>query len=179
MASEVILSPNTSQRSFFIFFTNFHVEKQDEYLDIVFAFGSFGETAEEIFEKEKQLISSFIDSIQKRDTHYGVIEIGPRAKVCSKIGQYRDHVRLKRHVNLVRRSGDATGLGHALEVAANMFENQARANSKRVLVVFTNGKSGAQVTKSDTSASLHEQFSSLRQQTIFRLTLVSAKRNFR
>ena len=75
------------------------------------------------------------------------MEIGPRAKICAKIGQYRDHVRLKRHVNLVRRSGDATGLGHALEVAASMFENQARANSKRVLVVFTNGKSGAQVTK--------------------------------
>jgi hypothetical protein len=124
------------------------IEKQDEYLDIVFAFGSFGETAEEIFEKEKQLISSFIDSVQKRDTHYGVVEIGPRAKICAKIGQYRDHVRLKRHVNLIRRSGDATALDHALEVAANMFENQARANSKRVLVVFTNGKSGAQVTKS-------------------------------
>ena len=124
------------------------IEKQDEYLDVVFAFGSFGETAEEIFEKEKQLISSFIDSVQKRDTHYGVVEIGPRAKICAKIGQYRDHVRLKRHVNLIRRSGDATALDHALEVAANMFENQARANSKRVLVVFTNGKSGAQVTKS-------------------------------
>ena len=123
------------------------LEKQDEFLDIVFAFGSFGETAEEIFEKEKQLINSFIDSIQKRDTHYGVVEIGPRAKVCAMIGQYRDHVRLKRHVNLVRRSGDATGLDHALEVAAGMFENQARANSRRVLVVFTNGKSGAQVMK--------------------------------
>lgn len=110
----------------------------------MFAFGSVGDTAEEIFEKEKELISSFIDSIQKRDTHYGVIEIGPRAKVCAMIGQYRDHVRLKRHVNLVRRSGDATGLDHALELAGNMFENQARANSRRVLVVFTSGKSGAQ-----------------------------------
>lgn len=127
-----------------IFLTHFHVEKQDEFLDIVFAFGSVSDTAEEIFEKEKELISSFIDSIQKRDTHYGVIEIGPRAKVCAMIGQYRDHVRLKRHMNLVRRSGDATGLDHAMELAANMFENQARANSRRVLVVFTNGKSGAQ-----------------------------------
>ncbi|XP_046848822.1 collagen alpha-3(VI) chain-like isoform X2 [Xenia sp. Carnegie-2017] len=118
-------------------------EKQDEYLDIVFAFGSFGEAAKEIFYKEKQLISSFIDSVQKPDTRYGVIEIGPRAKVCAMIGQYRDHVRLKRHVNLVRRTGDATGLDHALDVAAGMFENQARPNSRRVLVVFTNGKSGA------------------------------------
>ena len=134
---------NSQLRTCFMIF----LEKQDEFLDIVFAFGSFGETAEEIFEKEKQLINSFIDSIQKRDTHYGVVEIGPRAKVCAMIGQYRDHVRLKRHVNLVRRSGDATGLDHALEVAAGMFENQARANSRRVLVVFTNGKSGAQVMK--------------------------------
>lgn len=61
------------------------------------------------------------------------------------IGQYRDHVRLKRHVNLVRRTGDATGLDHALDVAAGMFENQARPNSRRVMVVFTNGKSGAKV----------------------------------
>lgn len=127
----------------------FCLEKQDEYLDIVFAFGSFGDSADEIFEKEKQLIDNFIDSITKRDTHYGVIEIGPRAKVCAMIGQYRDHVRLKRHVNLVRRSGDATGLDHALEVAANMFENQARPNSRRVLVVFINGKSGAKVKPFD------------------------------
>lgn len=126
---------------------DFLLEKQDEYLDIVFAFGSFGspETAGEIFEKEKQLINSFVDSIQKRDTRYGVIEIGPRAKICAMIGQFRDHVRLKRHVNLIRRSGDASGLDHALELAASMFEKQARSSSRRVLIVFTNGKSGAEV----------------------------------
>ena len=53
-------------------------------------------------------------------------------------------MRLKRHVNLVRRSGDATGLDHALEVAVQMFENQSRTNSRRVLILFTNGRSGSQ-----------------------------------
>lgn len=121
--------------------------KQDEVLDVVFAFGSFGATAEEMFEKEKELINSFVDSIQKRDTHFGVIEIGPRAKICARIGQYRDHVRLKRHVNLIRRSGDGTGLDHALDLACFMFENQSRPSSRRVLIVFTNGKSGSQANE--------------------------------
>ena len=116
-------------------------------MDIVFAFGSFGDTAEEIFVKEKELVNSFIDSIHKRDTHFGVIEIGPRSKICASIGEYRDDVRLKRHVNLIRRSGDATGLDHALELASCMFENQARPGSRRVLIVFTNGRSGSQASE--------------------------------
>lgn len=116
-------------------------------MDIVFAFGSFGETAQDTFEKEKELINSFIDSIQKRDTHFGVIEIGPRAKICANIGEYRDDVRLKRHVNLIRRSGDATGLDHALELACSMFQNQSRHSSRRVLIVFTNGRSGSHASE--------------------------------
>jgi hypothetical protein len=89
-------------------------------LDVVFAIGAAGRDANEVFDKEKAIVNSFIDNLKENDAQFAVIEFGHKASVKSKLGDERDAGKLKACVSGVQRSGDGKCLDKALEQAVHV-----------------------------------------------------------
>lgn len=89
-------------------------------LDVVFAVGAAGREANEIFDKEKEIIISFIDNLKDNDAQFAVIEFGHKATVKCKLGDERDAGKLKTSVSGIRRTGDGKCLDKALEQAVKV-----------------------------------------------------------
>ena len=144
-----------------MFFICFLVSVIDERpkmkIDVVFAVGAAGRDANEVFDKEKEITNSFIDNLKDNDARFAVIEFGHKATVKSHLGEERDAGKLKASVKEMTRSGDGKCLDKVLEQAVQIFHNEARPASTRVLLVLTNAKSSARTNDLKKHAqSLHE-----------------------
>lgn len=96
-----------------------------------------------MFDKEKEMAASFIENLKDNDAQFAVIEFGHKATIKSKLGAEKDSRKLKASVKGISRSGDGKGLDKALEQAVQIFQNEARPGSNRVLLVLTNAKSNS------------------------------------
>lgn len=90
-------------------------------LDVVFAVGAAGRDANDVFDKEKDIVNSFIDNLKDNDARFAVIEFGHKATVKSSLGDEVDPGKLKATVSAVQRSGDGKGLDKALEQAVQVI----------------------------------------------------------
>ena len=125
---------------------NFHflsTELTGEAVDIIFAVGSAGAEAEMVFEKEKEMVYAFVNSVDTANVRYALIEYAENATLQADFTEYKEKYDFKEFVDSVRRIGEGLGLDKALQRAATVFENSGRENAKRVLVVFTNAQSKA------------------------------------
>jgi hypothetical protein len=111
-------------------------------LDIVFAVGAGGRDANEIFDKEKEIVNSFIDNLKDNDAQFAVIEFGNKASVKSKLGDEMDAGKLKASVSAIQRTGDGKCLDKALEQAVQVkllsenFPPKERVNVGETLRFF-------------------------------------------
>lgn len=105
-----------------------------------------GNAADMIHLKEKEMIGSFIDSFEYGDYRYGVVEYGTKASVKAKFDDIHDKDKLKEFINTIRRSGEGKGLEKALEQSYELFRKHGRRSARKVLIVFTNGKSSARAS---------------------------------
>jgi hypothetical protein len=109
----------------------------------MFAVGSAGVEAEMVFEKEKEMVYAFVNSVDTANVRYALIEYAENATLQADFNEYKEKYDFKEFVDSVRRIGEGLGLDKALQRAAGVFENSGRVNAKRVLVVFTNAQSKA------------------------------------
>lgn len=125
---------------FCIFFT---VELTGEAIDIMFALGSAGQEAEMVFEKEKEMLYAFVNSVDTANVRYALIEYAENATLQADFNEHKEKYDFKEFVDSVKRIGEGLGMDKALQRAAAVFENSGRVNAKRVLIVFTNAQSKA------------------------------------
>ena len=104
-------------------------------LDVVFAIGAAGRDANDVFDKEKVIVNSFVDNLKENDCQFAVIEFGHKASVKSKLGDERDMGRLKERVSGIQRSGDGKCLDKALEQAVQV-KTDFGANVHRLLLLI-------------------------------------------
>lgn len=129
--------------SHILIFISLYVEITGEPIDIMFALGSGGAEAEMVFEKEKDMIYAFVNSIETANVRYALIEYAENATLQANFDEYKEKYDFKEFVDSVKRIGEGVGLDKALQKAAVVFNGSARAKAKRVLVVFTNAQSKA------------------------------------
>ena len=76
-------------------------------MDVVFTFGACGPNADDVFEREKDMVSGFLETITVADTYYGVIEYGEtKANIMARLGDFRNKERLNQYINTIPRSGE-------------------------------------------------------------------------
>ena len=119
------------------------LELTGEAIDIIFALGSAGFEAEMVFEKQKEMVYAFVNSVDTANVRYAMIEYAENATLQADFNEYKEKYDFKEFVDSVKRIGEGLGLDKALQRAAVVFENSGRASAKRVLVVFTNAQSKA------------------------------------
>lgn len=112
-------------------------------MDIMFALGSAGVEAEMVFEKEKEMVYAFVNSVDTANVRYALIEYAENATLQADFKEHKEKYDFKEFVDSVKRNGEGLGLDKALQRAAAVFENSGRVNAKRVLVLFTNAQSKA------------------------------------
>lgn len=124
-------------------------------MDVVFTFGACGPNADEVFEKEKDMVSGFLETIIDSDTHYGVIEYGEnKANIKAKLGDFRNKERFNQYINTIPRSGEGRAIDKALEKARELLLDNGRKNARKALVIFANGKSSARLAELTNEANL-------------------------
>lgn len=117
-------------------------------MDVVFTFGACGPNADEVFEKEKDMVSGFLETIKVADTYYGVVEYGEqKANIRARLGDFRNKERLNEHINKIPRSGEGRAIDKALEKARELLLESGRSDARKALVIFANGKSSARLAE--------------------------------
>ena len=96
-----------------------------------------------VFEKEKEMVYAFVNSVDTANVRYALIEYAENATLQADFNEHKEKYDFKEFVDSVRRIGEGLGLDKALQRAAAVFENSGRENAKRVLVLFTNAQSQA------------------------------------
>lgn len=112
-------------------------------MDVMFAVGSAGADAEMVFEKEKEMVFAFVNSVETANVRYALIEYAENATLQANFDEYKEKYDFKEFVDSVERIGEGLGVDKALQNAAAVFVQSGRAHAKRVLILFTNAKSNA------------------------------------
>lgn len=87
-----------------------------ELVDVTFVMGASGVEGDAAFEKQKEIINSFVDSLKSNDTQMAVVNYGENeSNVAVKLGQFKDKDDFKSCVDKQRRHGDGKALGKALD----------------------------------------------------------------
>ena len=80
--------------------------------------GSSGVEGDATFEKQKEIILSFVDSLKSNDTQMAVVNYGENeSNVEVKLGQFKDKEDFKSCVDKQERKGEGKALGKALDDA--------------------------------------------------------------
>lgn len=110
-------------------------------IDLVFAISAVSSTADDVFKKTKETITSIIDNYGTNNIHYAMISFGNDAISVFQFGNYTTSQQLKDLVANVRRSSGGPVLDEALRLAREVFNSAgARRDAHKVLVVITDKK---------------------------------------
>ena len=78
--------------------------------------GASGNEGDAAFEKEKEIINSFVDSLKSNDTQMAVVNYGENgSNVDVKLGQFKDKEDFKSSVDKQERQGEGKALDKALD----------------------------------------------------------------
>ena len=116
-------------------------------LDVIFVMGSSGPDAQEIFSEQKAVVDDIIKDYEPHDVKYSIIQYETEGRKLAGFNDFKDMSKLKKFVQILRWKGDGVGLDDALKKANSLFEEEARPFSRRILVVFTNGRLDKAQTK--------------------------------
>ena len=121
--------------------------KEKEVVDLVFAFGSTGEDAIPLFEKEKQAAKTMIDNEKEKDILYSTIVYGRDALLKSKFNDLPDKAKVKEFIDTLEWPDRGNKLDHALVEADKVFKEHGRPKARKITVVFVTGNADATTTE--------------------------------
>ena len=124
------------------------IEREEkEVVDLVFAFGSTGEDAKPLFEKEKQAAKIMIDNEKDKDILYSTIVYGRDASLKSKFNDLPDKGKVKEFIDTLAWTDEGKKLDHALVETDKVFKEHGRPKARKITVVFVTGKADATTTE--------------------------------
>lgn len=109
-------------------------------IDLVFAFGSTGEDALNLFEKEKATAKLMIDNDKEKDVLYSTIVYGRDALVKSRFNDQPDKNRVKQFIDTLEWTDEGNKLDHALVEAEKVLKLYARPEARKITIVFVTGR---------------------------------------
>ena len=112
-------------------------------VDLVFAFGSTGEDAIPLFQKEKEAAKTMIDNEKEKDILYSTIVYGRDALLKSKFNDLPDKAEVKEFIDTLEWPDKGNKLDHALVEADKVFKEHGRPKARKITVVFVTGEADA------------------------------------
>ena len=116
-------------------------------VDLVFVFGSTGEDAIPLFEKEKETAKIMIDNKKEKDILYSTIVYGQDASVKSKFQDLPDKAKVKEFIDTLTWPDDGDKLDHALSETDKVFKEHGRPKARKITVVFVTGEADDTTTE--------------------------------
>ena len=107
--------------------------------------GASGSDGDAAFEKQKEIINSLVDSLQTNDTQMAIVNYDDDSSIRTKLGEFKDKEDFKKCVDKQQRTGEGKALDKGLGDAANVMMQSGRPGVTKAVVVFANGKSGAEI----------------------------------
>ena len=108
--------------------------------------GASGGDGDAAFEKQKEIINSLVDSLQTNDTQMAIVNYDDDdSSIRTKLGELKDKEDFKKCVDKQQRTGEGKALDKGLGDAANVMRQSGRPGVRKAVVVFANGKSGAEI----------------------------------
>lgn len=117
-----------------------HLVRDKRKIDVIFVIGSSGEDAEEVFSEQKDIVNRVVEDYEPRDVKYSLIQYETEGRKLAGFNDFKDRSKFKRFVDILTWKGDGVGLSDALKKANSLFVKEARPLSRRVLIVFTDGR---------------------------------------
>ena len=122
-------------------------------IDLGFLISANAVSADENFQKIKDVINEIIDQYGKERLRYSVIVFGDTPSVKVRFNEiYQTEERLKRFVDTLPKPTGAPALDKALEEAKKLFESEARPDAQKILVVIADKKSESDEKEVDRAA---------------------------
>lgn len=102
--------------------------------------GSSGPDAEEIFSEQKDIVNDIMKDYESTDVKYSVIQYETEGRKLAGFDDFKDIPKFKKFIEILTWKDDGVGLDDALKKANTLFDEEGRPFSRRILVVFTNGR---------------------------------------
>lgn len=115
--------------------------------DVIFILGSSGPDAEKIFSEQKDIVNDIMKDYEPQDVKYSLIQYETEGRKLAGFNDFKDVSKFKKFVEILTWKDDGVGLDDALKKANALFDEEGRPSSRRVLVVFTNGRFDESPTK--------------------------------
>lgn len=115
-------------------------------IDLVIAISSVSSSADEVFQKTQDAVTSIIDRYGTNDIHYAVILFGSDAQAFIDFDSYTTSEELNEMFSSMRRLKGGPVLDEALKLAGQVFTSPgARRDAHKVLVVITDKKTSSEL----------------------------------
>lgn len=115
-------------------------------IDLVIAISSVSSSADEVFQKTHDAVTSIIDKYGTNDIHYAVILFGSDAQAAIDFDSYATSEELNEMFSNVLRLKGGPVLDEALKLAGQVFTSPgARRDAHKVLVVITDKKTSSKL----------------------------------
>lgn len=115
-------------------------------IDLVIAISSVSSSADEVFQKTQDAVTSIIDRYGTNDIHYAVILFGSDAQAVIGFDSYTTSEELNEIFSSKRRLKGGPVLDEALKRAGQVFTSPgARRDAHKVLVVITDKKTSSEL----------------------------------
>ena len=117
------------------------VEKAARQLDILFILGASDPDGERTFNHEKRIAKGIIDYDYQYNTRYGIITYSDQAVNQMEFNGGKSNAKL--FMDFIGWQGNGVALDDALEEAFRVFQKSPTVNSRKLVFVFVNQKTGA------------------------------------
>ena len=105
-------------------------------IDIIYIIGSNGNKAQEIFNKEKDIIKEMLESGSTANTKYSIIQYDNEPQIKARFSDLSNPESVKHLLDRLQWEDEGESIGESLEVAAELFKSDSRRDSKKVIVAF-------------------------------------------
>ena len=102
--------------------------------------GSSGPDAEDIFSEQKDIVKDIMKDYESKDVKYSLIQYETEGRKLVGFDDFKDIPKFKKFIEILTWKDDGVGLDDALKKANSLFDEEGRPFSRRILVVFTNGR---------------------------------------
>lgn len=102
-------------------------------VNLIFAISAVSSNANEKFQKMKDIIKTMVDEYGKERIHYSLIVFGGGPSVELRFSQtFESYSQLKAVIDATGRATDGAALDKALQIAAQLFQEDERETAKKV-----------------------------------------------
>ena len=129
--------PPSSNNFKHAYFCIAHIGNAKNLIDIIYIIGSNGNQAEEIFNKEKDIIETMLDSGSAANSKYSIIQYGNDPSIKARFSDLSNLEDVKHLLDQLQWENDGRSIDESLKVASELFKSDSRRDSQKMLVVFT------------------------------------------